>query len=599
MAKISAKSRGNTGQSAKQSFKAPAPENVEEAGELSPGVWKWASLLIIALSVALRVYQLTLKPLHHDEGVNGFFLTRLLREGIYQYDPGNYHGPTIYYFGLISTFIFGLNTIAIRLVTVLFGVGLVWLALCLRRYIGSLGALTAAGLIAISPGAVYLSRYFIHESLVVFFTFGLVVALLKYHESEPSAEENKTSGLVAVIAGIALIASSLAAVYKPQYFRAELLLVIVSSIVAVQALWHYDGWRAIYLILAATSAALLFASKETALVSVIVLGIAVTTTAVYLRFRQDVGGGAKKKRRDGRSAPQAEGWLRVTVERFGGWTHIGVVSLVALFVFAFVNILFYSSFFTNAKGVGDSLQTYMIWAKTGKQEHVHPFYQHAFWLMWMESPALMLGIVGAFVAVVRANNRFALFAAQWAFGILAAYSIVPYKTPWLALNFIIPLAVAGGYAINEIYSWSKRGERLFVLAVLLIAAGFSGYQSIKLNFFRYDDDRYIYVYGHTYREFVPMVDEIKRIGQQTGLNEDLDIAILSPDYWPLPWYLRDYKRIGYFGQISPTNSSLVIINISQEPQLLTTLEGRYKRLKNYPLRPGVVLVIYARNDLNL
>jgi uncharacterized protein (TIGR03663 family) len=556
-----------------------------------------ASLLILAVGIFLRVYDLTLKPLHHDEGVNSFFLTRLIREGVYQYDPANYHGPSIYYFALLSTLLFGLNTIALRLVTVAFGVATIWLALCLRRYLGTIGALTAAGLIAISPGAVYLSRYFIHESLVVFFTFGIIVAILKYSEGEPPAEENRTSGLIALLAGAALIASSLAAVYRPQNFRIWLLLIIVSGIVVIQSLWHFDGARSIYLILAAVSAGLLFASKETALVSVTVLGLALLTTAIYLKLRRSEM--EKKKRRQyGSGAPPDVGWLAATIERYGGWQHLGMMLLVGFSIFAFINVLFYSSYFTNAKGVGDSLQTYMIWAKTGKQEHVHPVYQHLMWLIIEESPILILGLVGAFLAVVRANNRFALFAAQWGFGLLAAYSLVPYKTPWLLLNFIIPLAVAGGYAINELYSWN-RGEQKFVWAVMLAAALVMGYQTIKLNFIHYDDENYVYVYGHTYREFLPLVSEIKRIGQQTNLKEELDIAVLSPDYWPLPWYLRDYHRVGYYGQPSPTSSSLVIINTTQEPQVLPTIQDRYTRVDSYPLRPGVVLVLYARKDLNV
>jgi uncharacterized protein (TIGR03663 family) len=307
----------------------------------------------------------------------------------------------------------------------------------------------------------------------------------------------------------------------------------------------------------------------------------------------------KQRRREGKGAHAAEGWLATTIEKLGGWEHFGLMLLIAFTIFVFVNVLFYSSFFTNAKGVADSLQTYMIWAKTGKQEHVHPFAQHFLWLIGEESPILMLGIIGATIAVAQANNRFALFTAQWGFGLLAAYSLVPYKTPWLLLNFIIPLAIAGGYAINEFYRWNKGGEQRFVWVVIIAAVAFMGYQTIKLNFIHYDDENYVYVYGHTYREFLPMVDEIKRLGQQTGLKEDLDIAVLSPDYWPLPWYLRDYKRVGYFGQPSPTNSSLVIINTSQEPELLPTLGGRYARINSYPLRPGVVLVLYARQDLNV
>lgn len=550
----------------------------------------------MAVATLLRLYHLTLKPLHHDEGVNGFFLTRLVREGIYQYDPANYHGPSIYYFGLAATYRLGLNTFAIRLVTVVFGVATVLLALCLRRYIGSIGALAAAALIAISPGAVYLSRYFIHESLVVFFTFGLIVAMLKYYDGVAREEENSFAGMVALSAGVVLVGSSLIAVYRPQTFRMALLFIILGAIVVVQALWKYDGKRSIYLLLAAISAGMLFASKETALVSVIVLGIALTTTSVYFRLRRKPTVASKKNKY---AIAMEEGWLQTAIEKLGGLSHIGIVVLVAFAVFVFINVLFYSSFFTNAKGVADSLQTFMIWAKTGKQEHVHPIYQHAYWLIQMEGSVVLLGLLGAFLAVVSVKNRFALFAAQWAFGLLAAYSIVPYKTPWLALNFIVPLAVISGYGVNELYSWGRDGEQRFVQIVLIAALALSGYQMIRLNFFHYDDEKFVYVYGHTYREFLPMVDDINRIAKQTGLNQEIGIAVLSPDYWPLPWYLNDYKRIGYFGKVAPTTNELVIINTTQEVDIGTALEGRYRRVNSYPLRPGVMLVLYARNDLPL
>lgn len=577
-------------------------ENLREQVEPSSKVWTIASLIILAVGTFLRTYNLTLNPLHHDEGVNGFFLIRLVREGIYQYDPANYHGPTLYYFAGVSSYLIGLNTVAIRLVTVVFGVATIWLALCLRRYIGTIGALTAAGLIAISPGAVYLSRYFIHETLVVFFTFGIVVAVLKYHDADPPNEKGNTSGLIAIVAGVVLVATSLTAVYKPHFFRAQLVLIMVSSVVVVWSLWKYDGARSVYLILAAISTALLFASKETALVSVFVLILALVSTAIYLLIRRKPEREQKKKRVDSKRnrSQETEGWLQAIVERFGGPAHIGLVLFVAFVIFVFVNVLFYSSFFTNAKGVVDSLQTYMIWAKTGKKEHVHGLTQHVIWLINMESPVLMLGFIGAALSVVRANNRFAIFAAQWGFGLLVAYSIVPYKTPWLALNFVIPLAIAGGYAVNEFYNWNRR-ELRFVVLVVVVAAAFSGYQTITLNFFHYDDEdpAYVYVYGHTYRTFLPMVDEIKRIGQKSNRGEKIEIAVLSPDYWPLPWYLRDYEHAVYPGQLTQPNSSIVIINISQEADFLATTGGRYRRVAEYPLRPGVVLVLYVSKDINV
>src|ERR1700739_1129387 len=148
--------------------------------ELLPHTWRAACSLILVTAAVLRLYHLSLKPLHHDEGVNAYFLGRLLRQGIYQYDPANYHGPTLYYFALlISSFIemFSrpneLTTVAIRLVPALFGIATVALLLGLRKQVGDIGVLAAAALLAVSPAAVYFSRDFIHEALLVFFTLAV------------------------------------------------------------------------------------------------------------------------------------------------------------------------------------------------------------------------------------------------------------------------------------------------------------------------------------------------------------------------------------------------------------------------------------------
>src|SRR5689334_10290749 len=197
-------------------------------------MWRVASLLILAGAAFIRLYELGLKPMHHDEGVNGFFLTNLFRKGVYHYDPANYHGPTLYYFALVVTKIngllfgqqAGLSTVAVRLVPVIFGVGTVWLVLCLRRNIGTLGALAAAVFIALSPGHVFISRYFIHESHFVFFTLGIVVAVVRYYETADP----------------------------------------------------------LYLLLTSVSAALLFATKETAIISVGVLVLAFVVANSIIGF---------------------------------------------------------------------------------------------------------------------------------------------------------------------------------------------------------------------------------------------------------------------------------------------------------------------------
>ncbi len=513
--------------------------------------WRISAAAILLVGAFLRLVKLSLVPLHHDEGVNGNFLVTLVRDGKYFYDPQNYHGPTLYYFSAIIPWVvrffggkvtgdkYGLTTFNIRLVTVVFGIATIWLALMLRKRIGTIGALSAAGLIAISPGAIYLSRYFIHESLFVFFTLAIVVAALKY----------------------------------------------------------YDTGRSAYLVLCSISVALMVATKETWIINGPVLLIALITTGLYFRLRATMDG-------TGAGEPSFVDRWRETIDRLGGPIPILTVALVVFATFIVVAVLFYSSFFTNyPKGVNDAFKTLNLWRQR-THEHEHPWWQYVFWLIWEEGAVVVLAGFGALIALWRVNNRLALFLALWSFGLLAAYSLVGYKTPWISLNFVVPLALTSGYTLEVIYQKLREFQQpLFFILIPVLIVGLCGYQLYQLNFVHYDDDQLPYVYAHTKRPMLAMIDEIDRIAQKNGTGTDTGIAIVSPDYWPLPWYFRDYKRIGYYQQIVPTNEPIIIGSEAQAEQLKATYGDRYDLLTSqfdegaYPLRPGVDLVLYVRRDV--
>ena len=529
-------------------------------GELSQLTFRISAAAILIVGAFLRLFYLVLVPLHHDEGVNGNFLVSLVRNGTYTYDPNNYHGPTLYYFSAIFAWIarffggvsardaYGLTTFNIRFVTAAFGVATIGLALLLRKRLGAIGALSAGALIAISPGAVYLSRYFIHESLFVFFMLGIVVAAVKY----------------------------------------------------------YDTGAGIYMILAAISAALMTATKETWILNAPVLLIALMTTSLYFWLRKKMSAQHVSE-----SGEDDEPFL----ERFGGPISVATIALVAFTVFIVVNVLFYSSFFNNyPKGVSDSLKTLALWRKR-THEHAHPWYQYIRWLLQKESLLLVLGGIGALIALWRAENRFALFVAQWAFGLLAAYSLVGYKTPWIALNFIVPLALTSGYALDVFYRKLREfNQPLFFLAPAVLIVAFCGFQMYQLNFVYYDDDTYVYVYAHTRRETLVMLDQIDQVAAQMKTGHDTGVAIVSPEYWPLPWYFRDYKRVGYYQKVVPTTEPVIIGQTGQEEEIKATYGDQYQLVDSsklndprilpdrnpqgsFSLRPGVDLLLYVRKDV--
>jgi uncharacterized protein (TIGR03663 family) len=294
------------------------------------------------------------------------------------------------------------------------------------------------------------------------------------------------------------------------------------------------------------------------------------------------------------------------ITRFGGPASIVILSIAALSLFLAVNVLLYSSLFRNyPQGLYDAIKTFQFWTKTGTQVHVHPWHTYLVWMWRKESIVLLLGAAGIGMAMWLGRNAFAVFTSLWAFGLILAYSLIPYKTPWLILNFIVPLSIAAGYAVEGIYRRAKN-TRWSILVVItgIVALGVSAYQAITLNFINYDDPRYVYVYAHTYREFLPMVEEITRAADLAGTGKETEISVMSPEYWPLPWYLRDYPRVKFYGRLTGSTDPIIMAQDSQEAALRAVLGSSYVMIRSsatpggaFPLRPTVNLVLFVRSDL--
>ena len=570
--------------------------------------WLAACAVITAIAALLRFYDLALKPFHHDEGVNGFFLTTLFREGTYKYDPANYHGPTLYYIAVAFAEVFGLKTVSVRASVAIFGVLTVVLTFFLRRYIGTIGSLAAGLFIALSPGMVFISRYFIHEVFFVFLSLGVAVSVVYFIDQ-------RKAGVFAV-AWMALI---LLACFSPSVIKlgtafggnnptavwairgGMFIIEAILVFLVMRMLLAWNEGRSIYLLLAASCVSLMFATKETAFITIGTMAIA--CGCVWIWQKISPRGETAKDEIDDHSLNWHEfsAGLGTGIDRW-----LIIVAAAALFVYIFV--LFFSSFFTHPEGVRSAFEAYTLWFKTGSKDHT----QNGFWAYvrwgiglsenWSldlknggEGPIMILSVVGTAIAFIKGRHRFAMFTGLWAFGLLLAYSIIPYKTPWLALSFLLPMCLVAGYGINELFASIKP------LAIFLVVAatGVMAYQTIDLNFYRYDDEDTAYVYAHTKRQFLDLVREIDRYADKSGNGKNARIEIVSPDYWPLVWYLNDYPKAVFHGSIADADQSDIIVakKKDQDAAVISKYSARYRYVETYPLRPGVDLMLLVRKDI--
>lgn len=548
------------------------PGSVPGSGPVQSGrdlllhrAWIVAAIAILLGAAWLRLIDLSNSPFHNDEGVNGWFTTNLLRSGTYAYDPANYHGPSLYYISYVSTILFGLTDFGLRFVPAFFGVATIGLVLAMHRWIGRSGALAAAALLAVSPGWLYFSRYFIHEELLVCFTVATIFLGARWLETA----------------------------------------------------------RGGFLVGAAASAALLFATKETALLTVIVLILASGSMVVYQRLRGSWT--AEPGRRFESAAPNDRRRVRrprspagATLERLGGRSRVVRMLAGAAVVLVAIYVVLYSSFFTNyPKGVVDSFDALLLWVRAGTEDHAHSLTSYLQWLFQEELPILVFACVGAAVVLWDARPRFALFVGFWAGGLFAAYSLISYKTPWLDLNFLVPMAILGGHGVDRLLvrlrdaadrssspastrvgrylGRRSRSLRVGLVVAVIAALGLGGVQAVQLSFVSFDDDRIPYVYAHTRRDIFRLMADVDAQAARLGTVRRTGIVIMSPDYWPLPWYWRDYPRAGFFGKVVPTTEPIIIVRVDQEATLPAAITASYRRVGEYTLRPGVQLAMYFRS----
>lgn len=642
-------------------------------------LWYSGCVFVTGIAIFLRFFWLALKPLHHDEGVNGHFLIRLLRESIYQYDPANYHGPDLYYLSLAFVKVFGLNTISIRSSVAIFGVLTVILAFFLHRYLGKVGSLTAGLFLALSPGMVYISRYFIHEILFVFFTLSFVVAIVYFIDKRKAGLFSIAWMVLLLLISFLPSALSLASILGGKNVTVVWIVrVIMFAIEAVliyflmRMLLSWDEGRPIYFLLASASASLLFATKETAFITLGTMLIACVSVWAWQKIAS-----IENLRRNWFTinyvvqgalliAGLAAGYIFFDrLRSFHSWFYLvfvhpevpdqkflfytiiflfvlGIVSWAVFFldskkgngsltslessiepswvkfkdgladrsnmillffaagiVFAYVGILFFSSFFTYPKGIIKAFEAYAIWTKTGSADHINNGSIAYFkWLMQIESPLIILATIGTFIACFRAKHRVAMFTGLWALGLFLAYTIIPYKTPWLALSFTLPMCLIAGYGINSLAISKNLLHKGFAGSLASISVFVLLYQTYDLNFVRYDSDRMPYVYAHTQRDFLGLIKEIDHYAKKSYRGKEVTIEIVSPDYWAMPWYTRDYKAANYHGKFVDANTAeMIVASDAQRDELEGKYGAHYKYVGTYPLRPGVHLYLLVRRNL--
>jgi uncharacterized protein (TIGR03663 family) len=474
----------------------------------------WLFWLAFAAALAVRLACLGIRPLHHDEGVNAWFLNNLLEGRGYQYNPDAFHGPFLYLFGWLPAWILGVSSVALRLPVALTSAGTLLLLLPLRRRLGRAGMTGAAWLMALSPSLVFYGRDLIHESYLVFLSLALVAAGSHWLETRRRRD----------------------------------------------------------LLLAAAALALLFTVKETAPLTLAGLGLA------SLTLRSTLG------------SPRQQHTL---------WPGKRD-ALLAAAVFAAIYVLFFTTLFSNPMGLVDSVRAYLPWAEKGVEGgtgHEKPWTYFPDLLQAFEATAVLCALGGGVLAF-RLRDPFGRFCAVWAASQVVAYSLIPYKTPWLILNMVVPAALTAGVLFREAaarpLSLPARGA---LTAVLVLGLGWSAWRAADLSFRRYDDGSLGLVYADTNRQVWDLLAFVRAAARRAPHPTGVSLAAFFTGRWPLPWYLRDLRHSRWDQKVEKLPTEDIILADPQQEASLQPLEARGYRHRQFLLRPGVFVSVWVRRGL--
>ncbi len=525
-------------------------------------------LLIVIGAAVFRMIDLGVRPMHHDEANQAVKFGALLERGEYRYDRADHHGPSLYYLSLPLARFLGagrladLNERTLRLVPAFFGLAAVVLVLLFVPLIGEEGVLWGALGLALSPVMVYFSRFYIQETLLLFFLVGFIAALWRYR-------------------------------LKPSWI-----------------------WAAA----AGVFAGMMYATKETSVIAFGSIAAALLLTRLIKRREEgkkrpptkQVVSGQVQEREEERTSEKGIQTGRSLSPIL--WAHLFVGASLAVFV----SLLLFTSFFQNSRGFLDSLLSFKIYfIKAGVAGfHVHPWSYYVQILgfskagsgpVWSEALILLLALAAIVAAFrLRPDKRERLFLVFLSFYTVistAAYSLIPYKTPWNVLPFYLGfILLAGTGATALLRAFRSRAIRAAVL--LLLAAGFLhlGALARRASWTCAADPRNPYVYAQTSPGFLELVRRVEDLAAVHPDREKLPIKVVAGPYetWPLPWYLRRLGRVGYWTSADEAGSpeeAAVIITDTEQAGRMESILNTYFQSEYYELRPNVFLVLHIRNDL--
>src|SRR3954447_1283983 len=411
-------------------------------------IFFWFGIVFVAFM--LRMHDLGVRALHHDESLHAVYSYKLFTGQGYTHDP-MMHGPFQFHAKALMYFLFGDNDVTARLTEVLLGTGIVALAYTLRAELGRRGAMAAAVLFALSPCLLYFSRFSREDILFGFHTFLMIVGLLGY------VRTRQARWLYAGSIGLALGFSTKESIYLVGF------LVVSFAVLWIAAEFLRNGQSALLRVV--------FGVPPLVALNCVLIVVGICTV-LYTTFFTNPDG-----IRSG-TIGALQYWMEQQAVARGGQPTYYYALLMPLYEFLALALAVCAVLTVGPRKRGLALITgtflvlafgyFMIAQRAtfGERESTGWF------LLGLSYAATMVFFLS------RRGSLFFWFTLYWAIGTFSIYTLASEKMPWLTVHMAIPLALLGaqfvGWALDR-FEWPRVRSGAFLLAgaltLLVVALG--------------------------------------------------------------------------------------------------------------------------------
>jgi len=498
-------------------------------------------MLLLAAGAAflLRWPYLNHRPMHNDEAVNAVKFGQLWNHKGYKYDPNEHHGPSLFYTSLALERLTAAPDLdrftdaRLRFVTVSFGLALLLLLPLVLDGLGRNGVIWTAIFTATSPALVFYSRYFIHEMLLVFFTFLTLVGAWRYWRSR------KIGWVLLAGAGLGLMAAT-----KETFV---ITLAAAALAIGLNQVWNrvldasgppvkatpLNTWHLVAALATSVAIALLLFSSFFTNPSG-----PIDSIRTYLPWVHRAAG----------ESPHIHPWYfylrRLLFFQVGTgplWTEATILFLTIIGAIAGFRSRRLAG--ANASFVRFlTLYTFLLTAFYSLLAYKTPWCLLSFW-----HGAILLAGIGAAVLIRTARN------SSWRSGVIALLAVGAAHLAWQS------------WRANVTYATDTRNPYV--------------YSQTSPDVFR----------------LVSQLESLASADLR-GHDLTIKVMAPEEDYWPLPWYLRRFERAGWWDHL-PEDPFAPVMVVSAKLHAALDEKKTHLMVGYFQLRPQVFLELYVQLDL--